>query len=76
MAAVSSEMDDVFTLEEEHRTAQKAFLGGKYVFVLLLTRFGKRLVKHHGASQLAAGESTRAALCTNRRLQAVANWLG
>lgn len=55
VALVLSELDVSFTSKEEQRTALKAFLGGKNVFASLLTAVGKNLVKHRGASQLAAG---------------------
>ncbi len=41
IAAVLSELDNISSLKEEQRTAPKAFLGGKDVFALLLTGFGK-----------------------------------
>lgn len=52
VAAVSSEQDGIFTLKEQ-RTALKAFLSRKDVFVLFLTGLGMSLVKHRGASCLS-----------------------
>lgn len=43
VAAVLSEADDIFTLEEAGRTALKAFLSRQRVFTLLSAGFGKNL---------------------------------
>lgn len=48
VAVVLSELDGIFALKDEQRTAQKAFLGGEGVFSLRLTGFGKSLVEHTG----------------------------
>lgn len=47
VAALLSELDGIFTLKEEQRTALRAFLGGQDV--------GKSFDKHRGTSQLAIG---------------------
>ncbi len=43
-ASVLSELESLSSLKEKQRTALKAFFGGKNVFALLLTHFGKGLV--------------------------------
>lgn len=40
-----SEVDGIFTLKEEQKSALKAFLGGQWSFALLMTGF-KSYVKH------------------------------
>lgn len=48
--AVLSEPGGIWTLKEQ-RAAQRAYLGGEEVFSLLLTGFGKSLIKHHNTSR-------------------------
>lgn len=50
-AAVLSGLDGIFGLEQEPRTALKAFLSGRDVFVFTQTGFGKSLVKHRLAAR-------------------------
>lgn len=42
-----SEVDGIFTLKEEQKSAPKAFLGGQRSFALFMTGF-KSYVKHCG----------------------------
>lgn len=51
VAAVLTELDVIFPIKEEQRTALKAFLTrcGQDVPALLWTGFGKSLVKHSSA---------------------------
>lgn len=49
----------------------KAFLGGEHVFVLMLAGFGKHLVKHRVAGQLATGWS----LMHQLEVSALVTWL-
>ena len=44
IAQVLSELESIPSLKEEQKTALEAFLGGKDVFALLLTGFGKSLI--------------------------------
>lgn len=57
-AAASSELNGIFTLEGAQTKTLKAYLSEQHVFPLNL--FGKALVKHHSASQLATGRSHEA----------------
>lgn len=52
VAAVSSQLDGVFTFKEQ-RPAIKAFLRSEHVFALLLTGLGNSLDKYCGASYLS-----------------------
>lgn len=40
VAAVLSELDGLFTFKEQHKTGQKALLGGQHCLALLQTGFG------------------------------------
>ena len=44
IAQVLSELESIHSLKEEQKTALEAFLGGKDVFALLPTGFGKSLI--------------------------------
>lgn len=46
VAAFLSELDGIFTIKEETKTAKEAFLNGKCVFTLLLPGFSEILVNH------------------------------
>lgn len=50
------ELDGIFGLREEQRTAPMAFLCGKDVFAILSTDFVKSLVKRRGALEPTAGQ--------------------
>lgn len=41
-----ADAEEIFEIKEEQRTTLEVFLGGKDVVALLLTHFGKSLVKN------------------------------
>lgn len=57
LAAVISELGDIFTSEKKQRAALKAFLAGKRCCHALWNDFSESLVKLGGASQLTSGRS-------------------
>lgn len=54
-AALLSELDLDLPVSKDQRTAQKAFLGGKDVFALLLTGFDESLSEQGGTLRHATG---------------------
>lgn len=47
------QLDDIFAIKAERKTAKNAFLGKRLCFALPPAGFGKSLEKHRGAQRLA-----------------------